>query len=41
VAVGVSITVVAGPLYAVTDRAADDLLARSPYVSAVFPDGAP
>jgi multicomponent Na+:H+ antiporter subunit D len=41
VAVGVSITVLAGPLYAVTDRAAGDLLARSPYVSAVFPDGVP
>jgi multicomponent Na+:H+ antiporter subunit D len=32
------ITVVAGPLYAFTDRAAHDLLERSPYISAVLPE---
>jgi multicomponent Na+:H+ antiporter subunit D len=36
VAVGLALTVVAGPLYTLTDRAAADLLARTPYVSAVF-----
>ncbi|GAA4900369.1 multisubunit sodium/proton antiporter MrpD subunit [Actinomycetospora succinea] len=36
VALGLSLTVVAGPLYAVADQAADDLVARSPYISAVF-----
>jgi multicomponent Na+:H+ antiporter subunit D len=41
VAVGMAITVAAGPLFGVTDRAASDLLARSPYVEAVFPDGVP
>lgn len=36
VTVGVAVTVAAGPLYALTDRAAADLTARTPYVSAVF-----
>ncbi|WP_433800503.1 Na+/H+ antiporter subunit D [Actinomycetospora sp. CA-084318] len=36
VAVGVSLTIVAGPLYALTDRAAADLTARTPYITAVF-----
>ena len=41
VLVGVSLTftVVAGPLYSYTDRAARDLRAQTPYVSAVLPDG--
>ncbi|GAB2688693.1 Na+/H+ antiporter subunit D [Thalassiella azotivora] len=41
VVAGLSLTVVAGPLFAVTDRAAADLLARTPYVDSVFPGGAP
>ncbi len=41
VVVGLGITVVAGPLFGVTDRAADEMLARAPYLSAVFPAGAP
>lgn len=41
VAVGVGLTVVAGPLFAITDRAADDLLERTPYVDAVLPWGTP
>jgi multicomponent Na+:H+ antiporter subunit D len=36
VALGLAITVFAGPLYAVADQAADDLVARTPYVQAVF-----
>jgi multicomponent Na+:H+ antiporter subunit D len=36
VTVGVALSVVAGPLYALTDSAAADLTARTPYVSAVF-----
>jgi multicomponent Na+:H+ antiporter subunit D len=36
VVVTVGLTVLAGPLYAVADRAAEDLLARTPYISAVF-----
>jgi multicomponent Na+:H+ antiporter subunit D len=36
VAVGLALTVLAGPLYAVADQAADDLVARTPYVQAVF-----
>ncbi|WP_340539615.1 Na+/H+ antiporter subunit D [Nocardioides sp. GXZ039] len=35
VAVSVAITVVAGPLYAFTERAAADLMARDPYLTAV------
>ncbi|GMA39275.1 Na+/H+ antiporter subunit D [Mobilicoccus caccae] len=41
VVVGISLTVVAGPLYGITDRAAADLLVRTPYIEAVFPGGAP
>jgi len=36
VVVTVGLTVLAGPLYGVADRAADDLIQRTPYVSAVF-----
>ena len=32
VVVTVALTVVAGPLYGITDRAADDLLDRAPYI---------
>ena len=38
VAMSLTITVVAGPLFALTDRAAHDLLERSPYISAVLPE---
>jgi multicomponent Na+:H+ antiporter subunit D len=37
--VTVALTVLAGPLYAVADRAADDLRERTPYVTAVFGEG--
>ena len=36
VVIGMAITVVAGPLYAITDRAASDLRARTPYVDSVL-----
>ncbi len=36
VAVTVALTVIAGPLYGYTDRAARDLLERTPYIEAVF-----
>jgi multicomponent Na+:H+ antiporter subunit D len=36
VAVTVALTVIAGPLYGYTDRAARDLLDRTPYLEAVF-----
>jgi multicomponent Na+:H+ antiporter subunit D len=39
VVVTVGLTVLAGPLYGVADRAADDLLQRTPYVTAVFGGG--
>lgn len=39
VAVSCAFTLAAGPLYGVTDRAASDLLSRTPYVHAVFPAG--
>ena len=39
VVVTVGLTVIAGPLYGVAERAAEDLLDRTPYVSAVFGDG--
>ncbi len=35
--VGLLITVVAGPLYAYTERAATDLMSRDPYVTSVLP----
>ncbi|WBB81828.1 Na+/H+ antiporter subunit D [Micromonospora sp. WMMD882] len=41
VALGVALTVAAGPIFAVTADAAADLNRRTPYVRAVFPDGAP
>jgi multicomponent Na+:H+ antiporter subunit D len=41
VAVSLALTVLAGPLFRVTDRAAHDLIARTPYVSAVLPGGPP
>lgn len=41
VAVSTAITVLAGPLYAVTDAAAVEATARTPYISAVFPGGVP
>ena len=41
VLVGLAITVVAGPLFRFTDSAAQEMLARAPYVDAVFPQGAP
>ncbi|GIE81829.1 Na+/H+ antiporter subunit D [Actinoplanes philippinensis] len=37
VVAGVMITLVAGPLYSLTDTVAEDLLARTPYVEAVLP----
>lgn len=36
VALGLALTVVAGPLYGIADRAAQDLVARTPYLSAVY-----
>ena len=39
VAVGLLLTVAAGPLYAYTERAAVSLAERTPYVDAVLPDG--
>ena len=39
VVAGLSITVLAGPLYALSERAADDLLSRDTYVSAVLGGG--
>ncbi|MGN9776714.1 Na+/H+ antiporter subunit D [Micromonospora sp. H33] len=41
VALGLTLTVGAGPLFDVTADAATDLLARTPYVRAVFPAGTP
>ncbi|MEU6072943.1 Na+/H+ antiporter subunit D [Micromonospora sp. NPDC047074] len=41
VVLGLALTVVAGPLFDLSTDAADDLLRRTPYVEAVFPDGAP
>ncbi|RBY84648.1 Na+/H+ antiporter subunit D [Blastococcus sp. TF02A-30] len=41
VTVTVALTALAGPLYAVADRAADDLRDRTPYVQAVFGEEAP
>jgi multicomponent Na+:H+ antiporter subunit D len=39
VALSVALTVLAGPLYGLADRAATDLLQRTPYVSSVFGEG--
>ncbi|GAB3145597.1 Na+/H+ antiporter subunit D [Micromonospora sonneratiae] len=41
VALGVALTLVAGPLYRVSADAAEHLRQRSPYVEAVFPGGTP
>ncbi len=41
VAVSVGISVIAGPLFAVTDRAAQDMLSRTPYIDAVLPGDLP
>jgi multicomponent Na+:H+ antiporter subunit D len=41
VLVGVALSIVAGPLFGVADRAAVDLRERSPYVESVLPGGAP
>ncbi|MEU4365300.1 Na+/H+ antiporter subunit D [Promicromonospora sp. NPDC023987] len=41
VAVGVSLTVVAGPLYDYAERAAATVMDGHTYIEAVFPDGAP
>jgi len=41
VLVGVALSVVAGPLFGVADRAAVDLRERSPYVESVLPGGVP
>ncbi|WP_432519560.1 Na+/H+ antiporter subunit D [Kineococcus sp. SYSU DK006] len=41
VAVGVGITAIAGPLFGVADRAAADLLERTPYTSTVLHDRVP
>jgi multicomponent Na+:H+ antiporter subunit D len=41
VAVTVGLTVIAGPLYGFTERAARDLLERTPYIEAVFNDPVP
>ncbi|MEH1014989.1 Na+/H+ antiporter subunit D [Micromonospora sp. CPCC 206060] len=41
VALGVALTLVAGPLFAVTADAAADLRQRTPYVEAVLPGGVP
>ncbi|MGE5765058.1 MAG: Na+/H+ antiporter subunit D [Mycobacterium leprae] len=40
-AVGLALTVFAGPLYALSDRAAGDLLERTTYQRAVFPGATP
>ncbi|TDE00080.1 Na+/H+ antiporter subunit D [Jiangella asiatica] len=39
--VGLAMTIFAGPLFALTDRAASDLRERTPYIEAVLPAGAP
>ncbi|WP_116115294.1 Na+/H+ antiporter subunit D [Austwickia chelonae] len=39
VALGIGLTVIAGPLYGITNRSATELQERTPYVQAVFPGG--
>jgi multicomponent Na+:H+ antiporter subunit D len=39
-AVGLAITIFAGPLFTFTQKASADLLARTPYVNAVLPEEA-
>jgi multicomponent Na+:H+ antiporter subunit D len=41
VAVSLALTFVAGPLVGYTDRAADDLMERDPYISSVLPEEVP
>lgn len=41
VLIGMALSVVAGPLYGITDSAAGDMYSRAPYVDAVLPEGAP
>lgn len=41
VAIGTALTFVAGPLFEISTAAAGDLLQRTPYVEAVFPEGPP
>ncbi|HET8600207.1 MAG TPA: Na+/H+ antiporter subunit D [Segeticoccus sp.] len=41
VVVGVGISVVAGPLFGITDRSATDMLQRTPYIQSVYPKGVP
>jgi multicomponent Na+:H+ antiporter subunit D len=41
VVAGIALSLVAGPLFGVADRAAADMLERSPYVESVLPSGAP
>jgi multicomponent Na+:H+ antiporter subunit D len=41
VLVTVGLTVIAGPLYGYTARAAEDLLERTPYIESVFGDPVP
>ncbi len=39
VAVGLSLTILAGPIYAYTERAAEDMRTKTPYIEAVFTRG--
>ncbi|HEU4319885.1 MAG TPA: Na+/H+ antiporter subunit D [Acidimicrobiia bacterium] len=39
VALGLALTTFAGPIYALTDKAAEDLIGQTAYVTAVLPDG--
>jgi len=41
VVVTVGLTVIAGALYGYTDRAAEDILERTPYITSVFDDPVP
>jgi len=41
VLLGMTLTVVAGPLFEVSAAAASDLRGRAPYLEAVFPEGIP
>ena len=41
IAVGLALSVGAGPLFALTDRAAYDLLETVVYTQAIFPEGVP
>jgi multicomponent Na+:H+ antiporter subunit D len=39
VVVSLTLTIAAGPLFDFTERAAEDLRARDPYISSVLPGG--